>query len=65
MVIDDDAEKEKGYVGQVDLEGKPVFRWYLIGFWAGDLGVKSKGLTHREFWMIYRSDSFSENIHLL
>ena len=35
MVIDDEKETERGYVGQVDLEGKPVYRYYLVGFWAG------------------------------
>lgn len=49
----------KRYKGQVDLEGKPIFRWILVGFWAGDLKVWSKELAYNEFWKIYSSEYFS------
>jgi hypothetical protein len=52
------------YVGQVDLEGKPIFRWLLVGFWTGDLGVWGKTQTNREFFEICGSDQFNSNINL-
>jgi len=62
LVVENDENEVKRYVGQVDLNGKPIFRWFLVGFWAGDLGILSKVLTYSEFWIIYRSNSFSENM---
>lgn len=50
--------------GQVDLEGNYIYRWVLVGFWAGDLCVWSKKLSYREFFEIYSSDSFSINPYL-
>lgn len=50
--------------GQLDLEGNPIYRWYLVGFWAGGLGVWSKKLSYKEFFEIYTSDSFSPHLHL-
>lgn len=63
-LIDDEEYQEKEYQGQVDLEGKPIFRWVLVGFYAGDLGVWSKELSYSEFWMIYGSESFSHNFNI-
>ncbi len=63
LIVEDEKE-ERRYVGQVDLEGNPIFHWVLVGFWAGNLGSWSKDLTYHEFWIIYGSDSFSENIHI-
>ena len=42
LVVENDENEVKRYVGQVDLNGKPIFRWFLVGFWAGDpeFGVK-------------------------
>ena len=61
VVEDEEVER---YIGQVDLEGKPIFRWILVGFWAGDLGIWSKDLKYLEFWEIYGSESFSENMYI-
>jgi hypothetical protein len=27
-------EKDDNPRGQVDLEGKSIYKWYLVGFWA-------------------------------
>ena len=51
-------------VQQVDLEKKPIFMWYLVGFWGGDLGVLSKDLSYREFFEKRSSSTFNENIYL-
>jgi hypothetical protein len=51
-------------VQQVDLEMKPIFKWYLVGFWGGDLGVLSKDLSYREFFEKRSSSTFNENIYL-
>ena len=61
-----EAEDEgvKRFKGQVDLGGKPIFRWVLVGFWTGNLSTWSKELTYYEFWKIYGSPEFTENIHL-
>ena len=64
LVVDDEDDEVKRYVGQVDLNGKPIFRWVLIGFWTGNINVWSKELTYHEFWKIYSSTEFAENIHL-
>ena len=49
LVFEEEKEERK-YVGQVDLEGNPIFQWVLVGFWAGNLGIWSKELMHREFF---------------
>ncbi len=64
LVEEDEEDAVKRYVGQVDLNGKPIFRWVLVGFWSGNLHKWSKELTYNEFWIIYGSESFSENIHI-
>lgn len=64
LVVEEEEKVERRYVGQVDLEGKPIFQWVLVGFWAGNLGIWSKELTLREFFEIYKSRAFSENIHI-
>jgi len=34
-LVDEEEEKEEDITrGQVDLEGKSIYRWYLVGFWA-------------------------------
>ena len=48
-------------LGQVDLEGNPIYKWVLVGFWAGGLGVWSKKLSYIEFIKTYSSDSFTKN----
>ena len=53
---------------QVDLEGNPLYKWYLIGFWVdvdGSFDCWSKDLTYREFFKIYGSKNFSPNIHMI
>jgi hypothetical protein len=63
--VEEDKEDDvKRFVGQVDLDGIPIFRWDLVGFWTGNLNMWSKELTYSEFLHIYGSDAFSENIHL-
>ena len=64
LVVEDEEEEVNRYKGQVDLEGKPIFRWILVGFWAGDLGIWSKDLNYLEFWEIYGSESFTKNMHI-
>ena len=63
-LVVEDGEEMTRYVGQVDLECKQIFHWVLVRFWAGDLGIWSKELNYLEFWKIYGSDSFTENIHI-
>lgn len=48
-------------MGQVYLEGNPIFQWVL----AGNLGIWSKELTHREFFEIYGSKEFSLKVDLV
>lgn len=49
---------------QVDLEGEPVYRWVLIGFWGGDLGpLWSKELSRAEFFEMRKSGTWSEARH--
>lgn len=63
LVIKDEEKEVKRYVGQVDLVGKLIFKWVLVGFWAGDLNVWSKELSYSEFLKIYGSDSFSYTLN--
>jgi hypothetical protein len=51
-------------VQQVDLNLEHIFKWYLVGFWGGDLGVLSRDLSYREFFMARSSPTFNENIYL-
>lgn len=52
-------------VQQVDLQHlEPVERWFLVGFWGGDLGAVSKDLSYVEFFKIRSSRTFNVNIHL-
>ncbi|MHA1918346.1 MAG: hypothetical protein ACTSWX_01260 [Promethearchaeota archaeon] len=57
-------EKDDRPYGQVDLEGKSIYKWYLVGFWA-DIYRKydswSVKLSYREFWCIYSSEVFTFN----
>jgi hypothetical protein len=43
----------------------PVDRWFLVGFWGGDLGVVSKDLEYLEFFKMKSSGSFNVNIYLV
>ena len=65
LVVEDGEDEVQRFVGQVDLNGKPIFSWIFVGFWSGNLYTWSKELTYAEFWIIYGSDSFSENVHIL
>jgi len=60
-------EKDDNPRGQVDLEGKSIYKWYLVGFWA-DLDGKydswSVKLTFKEFWSIRSSEYFTFNKNL-
>jgi len=47
-------------LGQVDLEGNSIYRWVLVGFWAGSLEVWFKKLSYREFFSMYSSSSFTK-----
>ena len=64
LVVEEEDNEQKRYIGQVDLEGNQIFQWVLVGFWAGNLGVWSKKLTHIEFFEIYNSKEFAVNINL-
>lgn len=59
--VEDAEDAVKKYVGQVDLNGKPIFRWILVGFWTGNLKTWSKELTYSEFWKICGSIEFTTN----
>ena len=63
-LLDDEEGEKRTVYGQVDLEGNPIYKWLLVGFWAGDLGVWNKELTYREFFKIYNSNTFSININI-
>ena len=52
LIVDKEEAEERRYIGQVNLEGKAIFRWVLVGFWAGDFDVWSKDLTYIEFFKI-------------
>jgi hypothetical protein len=45
---------------QVDLDGKPVFSWTLVGFWGGDLGSWSKDLDLREYREMRSSSTWTD-----
>jgi len=51
-------------IQQVDFEKKPIFKWYLVGFWGSDLGVLSKDLSYHEFFEKRSSSTFNEHIYL-
>jgi hypothetical protein len=52
-------------VQQVDLHDmEPVDRWFLVGFWGGDLKLISVDLSYADFFKIRSSTSFNENRHL-
>jgi len=55
-------------VGQVDLEGKTIYKWYLVGFWIdlnGELSDWSTDLSYNGFWRIRSSKEFIFNKALL
>ena len=57
-------EKDDNPRGQVDLEGKSIYKWYLVGFWADvyrKIGSWSVELSYREFWEIRSSHIFNFN----
>ena len=61
-------KRVKCYSGQLDLEGNPLYKWYLIGFWVdidGSFDCWSKDLTYQEFFDIYRSEYFSSHIDMM
>lgn len=45
---------------QVDLEGNPVFRWVLVGFWSGDLGRWVRALSRAEYGALRGSPGWSD-----
>ena len=50
--------------GQVDLEGKSIYKWYLVGFWSdinGKYDSWSVELLYRDFWEIRSSKEFTFN----
>ena len=63
-MVDEEKKEERRYVGQIDLEGNPIFQGVLVGFWAGNLGVWSKSLNYREFFEMYCSKDYVHNINL-
>jgi len=45
-------EMDDGPRGQVDLEGKSIYKWYLVGFWAdidGRYNAWSVELSYLDF----------------
>jgi hypothetical protein len=58
------VDSKIGVVGQVDLEGKTIFKWYLVGFYAHSFNVWVKNLSYREFFEIYSSNLFTPNRYL-
>jgi len=57
-------EKDDRPRGQVDLEGKSIYRWYLVGYWA-DINCEfdswSIDLSYNGFWRIRSSKEFTFN----
>ncbi len=54
--------------GQVDLEGKTIYKWYLVGFWTdvdGEYSSWSVKLSYSDFSGIQSSDFFTFNKALL
>ena len=57
-------EKDDSPRGQVDFEGRSIYKWYLVGFWAdidGKYGSWRVELSYREFWEIRSSKVFTFN----
>jgi len=48
--VENEEENVAQYYDQVALDGKPIFRWILVGFWAGDIGVWSNELKYQVFF---------------
>ncbi|MFX1286876.1 MAG: hypothetical protein ACFFB5_24800 [Promethearchaeota archaeon] len=64
FLVEEEEEEEDSPRGQVDLEGKSIYKWYLVGFWADvyrKYGTWSVDLSYRGFWEIYSSDNFTFN----
>ena len=57
---DEEQDEKRTITGQVDLKGDPIYRWFLVGFWAGSLDVWYKKLSYREFFSMYSSSSFTK-----
>ncbi|MDP2972401.1 MAG: hypothetical protein Q8P64_24835 [Deltaproteobacteria bacterium] len=45
---------------QVDLEGNPVFRWVLTGFWSGNLGRWVRTLSRAEYGALKGSPGWTD-----
>jgi len=57
-------EKDERPHGQVDIEGKSIYNWVLVGFWAdinGKINFWSVKLSYLEFWKIHSSKEFTFN----
>ena len=48
--------------GQMSLEGTPVFKWILVGFWSGDLGRWVVDLDFSKFRELKTSAGWSDRI---
>jgi hypothetical protein len=49
----EEEEEKDNPRGQVDLEGKSIYKWYLIGFWAdidGKFDSWNSNLEYLLFW---------------
>ncbi|MHA1410204.1 MAG: rolling circle replication-associated protein [Candidatus Odinarchaeia archaeon] len=66
-LVEEEEKEEVSPHGQVDLEGKSIYKWYLVGFWAdirGRYDSWSVELSYRDFWKICSSKEFTENIFI-
>ncbi|MHA1410141.1 MAG: rolling circle replication-associated protein [Candidatus Odinarchaeia archaeon] len=64
LVKEEEEKEEDRPRGQVDLEGKSIYKWYLVGFWTdinGKYDSWSVELSYREFWELHSSEYFTLN----
>lgn len=57
-------ERSDSPIGQVDLEGNSIYKWYLVGFWAdvnGEFNYWRVDLSYNGFWRIRSSEEFTLN----
>ena len=64
MVARSGVDNRRGSLIQVSLDGKPVWRWVLIGFWPGVIGggLWSVKLSRVQYFEIKGSLRFSKRI---
>ena len=61
FIVSVSADGRRGSLIQVDLDGSPVWRWVLVGFWPGVIGEGqwSVSLSRVQYFEIRRCQGFS------